>query len=152
MQKFKALFHFGVLVLAMGLPVQTAFSQTAPKITPVTELVITDTKVGAGAEAVAGKMVTVNYTGWLYTFNPAKKDHKGLQFDSSLKNGQPFTFPLGAGRVIKGWDQGVAGMKVGGQRTLTIPSELAYGARGAGRGVIPKNAALIFDVELLGVK
>jgi FKBP-type peptidyl-prolyl cis-trans isomerase len=91
----------------------------------------------------------VHYTGWLY--DPSKADGKGKKFDSSVDRGQPFGFPLGAGRVIAGWDKGVAGMKVGGKRTLVIPSEMGYGSRGAG-GVIPPNAALMFDVELLGVR
>jgi FKBP-type peptidyl-prolyl cis-trans isomerase FkpA len=107
----------------------------------VTELKIEDLNVGTGDEAVAGKQVTVHYTGWLTN---------GTKFDSSKDHGQPFTFPLGSGRVIKGWDQGVAGMKVGGQRKLTIPPSLGYGANGAG-GVIPPNATLVFEVELLGV-
>jgi len=100
-----------------------------------------DIMVGTGATAVAGKPVSVHYTGWLTD---------GKKFDSSLDRGQPFTFPLGGGKVIKGWDEGVAGMKVGGKRQLRIPPELGYGARGAG-GVIPPNATLIFDVELLDV-
>jgi FKBP-type peptidyl-prolyl cis-trans isomerase FkpA len=111
-------------------------------------LVKTDTVVGKGKQAVAGMTVVVNYTGWLYEAS-APKQH-GKQFDSSLGRG-PFSFPLGAGRVIKGWDEGVAGMNVGGKRTLVIPSELAYGERGAG-SVIPPNATLVFDVELLDVK
>ena len=111
-------------------------------------LVKTDTVVGKGKEAIAGKTVEVNYTGWLFEAK-AEKQH-GKQFDSSIGRG-PFSFPLGGGRVIKGWDEGVAGMKVGGKRTLVIPPELAYGARGAG-GVIPPNATLVFDVELLDVK
>jgi len=115
----------------------------------VTELIKTDTKMGTGAEAVAGHDVSVHYTGWLY--DDKAPDHKGRKFDSSRDRGQPFEFPLGAGHVIKGWDQGVAGMKVGGQRTLTIPPQLGYGARGAG-GVIPPNATLVFDVELLAVR
>jgi FKBP-type peptidyl-prolyl cis-trans isomerase FkpA len=106
-----------------------------------------DTVVGKGAVAVAGKTVTVNYTGWLYT-PKAPKQH-GMQFDSSIGR-EPFTFPLGGGQVIQGWDQGVAGMKVGGKRTLIIPAALGYGARGA--GPIPANANLIFEVELLEVK
>ena len=109
-------------------------------------LIYTDTETGTGAEAVAGKSVKVHYTGWLQ--EPGGQ--KGKKFDSSLDRGQPFGFRLGAGQVIKGWDEGVAGMKVGGKRTLIIPSELGYGARGAG-GVIPPNAILIFEVELLGV-
>ena len=111
-------------------------------------LTMIDHKIGDGAEAVAGKTVSVHYTGWL--FDPAAPDNKGKKFDSSRDRGQPLSFPLGAGRVIQGWDQGFAGMKVGGSRTLIIPPELGYGARGAG-GVIPPNATLIFDVELMGV-
>jgi FKBP-type peptidyl-prolyl cis-trans isomerase FkpA len=111
-------------------------------------LVKTDTVVGKGKEAMAGKTVEVHYTGWLH--DPAAKNNRGKQFDSSVGRG-PFSFPLGGGRVIKGWDEGVAGMKVGGKRTLVIPPELGYGARGAG-GVIPPNATLVFDVELLDVK
>ena len=113
----------------------------------VTELNKTDVKVGKGAESKAGQNVSVHYTGWLY--DKAAPDHKGRKFDSSRERG-PFDFPLGASRVIMGWDQGVQGMKVGGQRTLVIPANLGYGARGAG-GVIPPNATLLFDVELLGV-
>ena len=105
-----------------------------------------DSKAGNGAEAKAGQNVSVHYTGWLN-----EDGKKGKKFDSSVDRGTPFGFPLGAGRVIKGWDEGVAGMKIGGKRTLFIPSSLGYGARGAG-GAIPPNADLIFDVELLGVK
>ncbi len=112
------------------------------------DLVKTDTVVGKGKEAVAGRTVEVHYTGWL--FEAAAPKQRGKQFDSSVGRG-PFSFPLGAGRVIKGWDEGVAGMKVGGKRTLVIPPELGYGKRGAG-GVIPPDATLVFDVELLGVK
>jgi len=106
----------------------------------------TDNTTGTGTEATAGKKVSVHYTGWLYN-NGAK----GAKFDSSVDRGQPFQFTLGAHQVIAGWDEGVAGMKVGGKRTLIIPPELGYGARGAG-GVIPLNATLMFDVELLGVQ
>lgn len=109
-------------------------------------LVYSDEKVGTGTEATSGKLVSVHYTGWL---NDSGK--KGKKFDSSLDRGEPFQFPLGGGMVIKGWDEGVQGMKVGGKRTLKIPSALGYGARGAG-GAIPPNADLIFDVELLGVR
>ena len=115
----------------------------------MTELIKTDIKLGEGSQATAGHDVTVHYTGWLY--DEAAAGNKGKKFDSSRDRGQPFNFPLGAGHVIKGWDQGVEGMKVGGQRTLVIPANLGYGARGAG-GVIPPNATLVFDVELLGVK
>lgn len=109
---------------------------------------MTDIKVGSGAEAVAGANVTVHYTGWL--FDAATEGNKGRKFDSSRDRDDPFQFTLGVGQVIAGWDKGVAGMKVGGQRVLTIPPEDGYGARGAG-GVIPPNATLIFDVELLAV-
>jgi FKBP-type peptidyl-prolyl cis-trans isomerase len=115
----------------------------------ITSLQISNGKVGTGAEATAGKSVTVHYTGWLY--DPKTPDHRGQKFDSSKDHGEPFSFKLGAGQVIRGWDQGVAGMKVGGARTLVIPSELGYGARGAGSS-IPPNATLLFDVELLEVK
>ena len=105
-----------------------------------------DSVVGDGAEAKPGQSVTVHYTGWLYN-----DGQQGAKFDSSVDRRDPFVFPLGAGHVIKGWDEGVAGMKVGGKRTLVIPASLGYGARGAG-GVIPPNATLKFDVELLGVR
>lgn len=123
--------------------------KAAMEVSNVKEMMKTDVVVGEGAEATAGKNVSVHYTGWLY--DAAAPDHKGTKFDSSRDRGVAFDFPLGAGRVIKGWDLGVAGMKVGGQRTLVIPSDLAYGSRGAG-GVIPPNATLIFDVELLDVR
>jgi len=115
----------------------------------VTELQIVDQKPGAGAEAVSGKAVIVHYTGWLY--DAAAPDGHGTKFDSSLDRGTPFGFFLGGGKVIKGWDEGIIGMKVGGKRTLVIPPGKAYGERGAG-GVIPPNATLLFDVELLEVK
>jgi FKBP-type peptidyl-prolyl cis-trans isomerase FkpA len=111
-----------------------------PTTTP-TGLTIEDVVVGDGAAAAAGQQVKVHYTGWLTN---------GTKFDSSKDRNDPFVFPLGAGRVIKGWDEGVQGMKVGGKRKLTIPPALGYGARGAG-GVIPPNATLVFEVELLGV-
>lgn len=115
----------------------------------VTSLQISDATVGSGAEAKSGHTVTVHYTGWLY--DPKAADKHGKKFDSSKDHGEPFEFRLGAGQVIRGWDQGVAGMKIGGTRTLVIPSELGYGARGAG-GAIPPHATLVFDVELLGVR
>jgi len=115
----------------------------------ITELQSQDVQVGTGNDAAAGRDVTVHYTGWLY--DTAASDHKGSKFDSSRDRNEPFSFRLGAGQVIPGWDQGVAGMKVGGRRTLTIPPAMGYGARGAG-GVIPPNATLVFDVELLDVK
>jgi peptidylprolyl isomerase len=105
-----------------------------------------DTKEGTGSTPKTGQTCVMHYTGWLW-----EKGAKGKKFDSSLDRGQPFEFPLGQGRVIKGWDEGVATMKVGGKRTLLIPPALGYGARGAG-GVIPPNATLLFEVELIGVK
>jgi FKBP-type peptidyl-prolyl cis-trans isomerase len=115
----------------------------------VTELNKIDVKQGDGPEARPGKTVIVHYTGWLY--DPSVPDGHGKKFDSSVDRKEPFAFPLGAGRVIKGWDEGVAGMKTGGKRTLVIPPQMAYGERGAG-GVIPPNATLLFDVELIEVK
>jgi FKBP-type peptidyl-prolyl cis-trans isomerase FkpA len=107
-----------------------------------------DTTVGEGAEAQPGQHVKVHYTGWLY--DPTAANSRGRKFDSSKDRGQPFAFGLGQGQVIQGWDEGVQGMKVGGTRVLTIPAELGYGARGAG-GVIPPNATLVFEVDLLGI-
>lgn len=148
-------FIFVPLAVVLAAAVAT-ISGCSDSVTPaqvavggVTQLSLTDIVVGDGAEAIAGKKVSVHYTGWLY--DEASADNKGAKFDSSRDRGQPFEFPLGAGRVIKGWDQGVAGMKVGGQRSLIIPPALGYGSRGAG-GSIPPNASLIFDVELLGVR
>ncbi len=112
----------------------------------VDKLSMIDTRVGSGAEAKAGMKVTVQYTGWLY--DASAKDKHGTRFDSSRDHGEPFSFVLGAGNVIAGWDQGVVGMRVGGKRTLLIPASLGYGAAGAG-GDIPPNASLVFDVELL---
>jgi FKBP-type peptidyl-prolyl cis-trans isomerase FkpA len=125
-------------------------STTASKFgAKVTELQIIEQKAGTGADAMAGKAVVVHYTGWLY--DPTTADGHGKKFDSSLDRNIPFGFILGTGKVIKGWDEGVAGMKVGGKRTLVIPPQKAYGERGAG-GVIPPNATLVFDVELIEVK
>ena len=122
-----------------------AYAQTGSRMTNPSGLQIIDTTVGTGASP-AGKTAVVHYTGWLY-----ENGAKGKKFDSSVDRGQPFEFPVGAGRVIRGWDEGVATMKVGGKRTLIVPPDMGYGARGAG-GVIPPNATLMFDVELLGVK
>ncbi len=127
-------------------PSSTTMSKFGAK---VNELQIVDQKLGTGAEAVGGKAVIVNYTGWLY--DPAAADGHGAKFDSSLDRNVPFGFFLGAGKVIKGWDEGIIGMKVGGKRTLVIPPAKGYGERGAG-GVIPPNATLLFDVELIEVK
>ncbi|MDH4216587.1 MAG: FKBP-type peptidyl-prolyl cis-trans isomerase [Gallionella sp.] len=140
------------VLLTAGIFATTACSEqanTQKGTSTMTELIKTDNKLGEGDLATSGKLVLVHYTGWLY--DEAAPDHKGKKFDSSRDRSEPFNFPLGAGHVIKGWDQGVEGMKVGGQRTLVIPAQLGYGARGAG-GVIPPNATLVFDVELLAVK
>jgi FKBP-type peptidyl-prolyl cis-trans isomerase FkpA len=115
----------------------------------ITELQITDVVQGDGATASAGQQVVVHYTGWLY--DPGQPDSKGEKFDSSVDRGDPFVFPLGAGRVIRGWDEGFAGMQVGGKRILVIPPDMAYGERGAG-GVIPPNATLMFEVDLLDIQ
>ncbi len=115
-------------------------------ITTSTGLQYIDEVAGEGVEAKGGETAVVHYTGWLFN-----NREKGKKFDSSVDRGQPFKFPLGAGRVIAGWDQGVKGMKIGGKRTLILKPELGYGARGAG-GVIPPNAMLLFEVELLGLE
>ena len=117
--------------------------------TGITQLQKEDVKVGEGAEARKGRVVRVHYTGWLYDAKAA--DKRGNKFDSSKDSNEPFEFTLGAQEVIPGWDDGVAGMKVGGRRTLTIPPSMGYGARGV-PGAIPPNATLVFDVELLDVK
>jgi FKBP-type peptidyl-prolyl cis-trans isomerase FkpA len=140
---------FGLAALAPAVSAQST-SPISKQDAAVTELKKIDVKPGTGAEAVSGRPVMVHYTGWLY--DPAAAEGKGKKFDSSRDRGLPFGFFLGEGKVIKGWDQGVVGMKVGGQRTLIIPASLAYGERGAGGGLIPPNAPLIFDVELLEVK
>src|SRR5262249_40039491 len=124
-------------------PTPAAAQAAAATTTTPSGLKITDSKVGAGATPKPGQICVMHYTGWLY-----EGGAKGKKFDSSLDRGQPFEYPIGQRRVIAGWDEGVATMKVGGKRTLIIPPELGYGARGAG-GVIPPNATLIFDVELL---
>ena len=125
----------------------TASAQTTGKpMTTASGLQIVDSKVGTGATPRTGQTCVMHYTGWLY-----ENGAKGKKFDSSVDRGQPFEFPLGMRRVIAGWDEGIATMKVGGKRTLIIPAKLAYGDRGAA-GVIPPNATLLFEVELLGVK
>jgi peptidylprolyl isomerase len=116
-------------------------------VTTPSGLQIIDSKVGTGASPKAGQTCVMHYTGWLY-----ENGAKGKKFDSSVDRGKPFEFPIGAHQVIAGWDEGVATMKVGGKRTLIIPPELGYGARGAGGGLIPPNATLLFDVELLAIK
>lgn len=131
-----------LVALTFSLGVGGSMAEGNQEVTTPSGLKYVDQVVGTGEVAVAGKTVNVHYTGWL---------ENGKKFDSSVDRGQPFSFPLGAGRVIKGWDEGVQGMKIGGKRKLTIPSDLGYGSRGAG-GVIPPNATLIFDVELLGVR
>jgi FKBP-type peptidyl-prolyl cis-trans isomerase FkpA len=122
----------------------------APPVAPDPTVLVTDVVAGVGDEALPGMNLIVHYTGWLH--DPAAKDQRGRKFDSSRDRGQPLSFLLGAGRVIRGWEQGLPGMKVGGTRRLVIPPALAYGARGAGNGVIPPHATLVFDVELLAVE
>lgn len=150
MQRFqnarRALIAAAVFGFATAAISPAAAQVSGAKVTTSSGLQITDTVVGTGATPKTGQTCVMHYTGWLY-----ENGQKGKKFDSSVDRGQPFEFPIGTQRVIKGWDEGVATMKVGGKRTLIIPAELGYGARGAG-GVIPPNATLIFDVELLGVK
>ena len=130
-------------------PSAPASDTSTPPLPVVNKLEIAELQPGAGPEIVAGQKAVVQYTGWL--FETSAPDKKGKQFDSSKNTGQPFEFVIGAGQVIKGWDQGVVGMKVGGSRRLTIPPELGYGDAGAG-GVIPPGATLIFDVDLVAIK
>jgi peptidylprolyl isomerase len=133
-------------IVATGVTAMSEAADAQPVTTTPSGLKIIDLKVGAGPSPKPGQTCVMNYTGWLY-----ENGNKGKKFDSSLDRNQPFSFPIGQHQVIAGWDEGVATMKVGGKRTLIIPPELGYGARGAG-GVIPPNATLIFDVELLAVK
>lgn len=142
-----------MIALALGLgfgvglsTIEPASAQQGKAMTTSSGLQIIDTTVGTGASPKTGQTCVMHYTGWLY-----QDGKKGAKFDSSLDRGKPFEFKIGVGMVIKGWDEGVSTMKVGGKRTLIIPAELGYGARGAG-GVIPPNATLLFEVELLDVK
>lgn len=136
-------------VLLCGVLLAACTEPGPPPGGSVAELQRIDLKAGTGAVASSGDEVSVHYTGWLYDQNAP--DQRGQQFDSSRERGEPITFLLGAGRVIRGWDDGVAGMRVGGQRVLMIPASLGYGRKGAG-GVIPPNASLVFEVELVDVK
>lgn len=135
-----------IAATAAIVPVAAVAQTQGAKVTTLSGLQIIDGQAGTGATPKTGQTCVMHYTGWLY-----ENGQKTKKFDSSVDRGQPFEFPIGTGRVIKGWDEGVATMKVGGKRTLIIPPDLGYGARGAG-GVIPPNATLIFDVELLAVK
>jgi peptidylprolyl isomerase len=135
-----------LLALAAVAAFPVTPTRAQPVMTTASGLKIIDTQPGTGASPKTGQTCVMHYTGWLY-----ENGTKGKKFDSSVDRGEPFAFKIGVGQVIAGWDEGVATMKVGGKRTLIIPPELGYGARGAG-GVIPGNATLIFDVELLGIK
>ena len=139
-------FFIALLMATSALNTGTAFAAGKKMTTTASGLQYTDTVEGTGDQPKTGQICVMHYTGWLY-----EDGKKGAKFDSSVDRGQPFEFPIGAGRVIGGWDEGVASMKIGGKRTLIIPPALGYGARGAG-GVIPPNATLLFEVELLGVK
>ncbi|HEU0223993.1 MAG TPA: FKBP-type peptidyl-prolyl cis-trans isomerase [Steroidobacteraceae bacterium] len=142
------------LAAATLLLAAAAFAQDPPVPPPGSEaaeaLLVTDLVPGVGDEVFPGMIAIVHYAGWLY--DPAAPDLRGKPFDSSRERGQPFSFPVGAGRVIRGWDQGVPGMRVGGTRRLVIPPSLAYGARSIGNGLIPPNSTLLFEVELLAVE
>jgi FKBP-type peptidyl-prolyl cis-trans isomerase FkpA len=150
MIKFTTYISLALLLTVGTFSITACSKQDAPKTETgnMTELIKTDVKLGKGNLATPGKNVSVHYTGWLYDADAP--DHHGKKFDSSRDRNEPFEFTLGAGQVIQGWDQGVAGMQVGGERTLIIPPNMGYGARGAG-GAIPPNATLVFDVELLDV-
>ena len=136
-------------LLAAAVLVAGCSANTQESTVSTAQLKITELKPGTGPAIKTGQTAVVHYTGWLYVEDAP--DHKGRKFDSSLDRNDPFSFPVGGGQVIQGWDQGVAGMQVGGQRRLVIPAELGYGSRGAG-GVIPPNATLLFDVELLSIR
>ena len=149
-----------VLPLLIALTLATACSREPPEETtaeeakgppaPITELQRIDLHVAPGEGISQGQVAVVHYTGWLY--DPRAPENKGTKFDSSRDRGQPFRFVIGAGQVIRGWEEGVQGMRVGSQRRLIVPSDLAYGERGAGGGVIPPNATLVFDIELLAIE
>ena len=149
MSRIRSLCKAGLVVL-VGLVAGCGAKPGA--VTPasgVSSMQSIELKAGSGEPLAAGKVAVVQYTGWLY--EASAKDNKGKQFDSSRTGGQPFRFPVGTGQVIKGWDQGVAGMKVGESRRLIIPADLAYGDSGAG-GVIPPGATLVFDIDLIGIE
>jgi FKBP-type peptidyl-prolyl cis-trans isomerase FkpA len=141
-RKIGCLILAGLMAACSGKTAQTPMSAVGPMQT-------VELKAGTGEAVAAGKMAVVQYTGWLY--EAAAADHKGRQFDSSRSSGQPFRFAVGTGQVIKGWDQGVVGMKIGESRRLIIPADLAYGDSGAG-GVIPPGATLVFDIDLVGIE
>ena len=144
------IFIFPSAATVAQAPANAPDSQLSKMDANITKLEKIDTAVGTGAEAVKGKTAVVHYTGWLY--DPYAADKKGKKFDSSRDRNSPFSFPLGGGRVISGWDEGVVGMHVGGRRILIIPADMAYGKRGAGGGLIPPDATLMFDIELLDIK
>jgi FKBP-type peptidyl-prolyl cis-trans isomerase FkpA len=135
--------------LIVGLCAACSEKPAAPAASPINSLEIVDLQAGQGASIAAGQRAVVQYTGWLY--DASAPDKKGSEFDSSRRAGEPFRFTVGAGQVIRGWDQGVASMKIGGRRRLIIPADLAYGENGAG-GVIPPGATLVFEVELVGIE
>ena len=147
----KKLFVTIILLLSLGstFAIDITLEKTLKEENKMTEFTTIDSQLGEGREAEKGLTITVHYSGWIYDEN--EDDKKGNKFDSSKDRNEPFTFVLGVGQVIKGWDDGFAGMKIGGTRTIIIPSEMGYGSRGAG-SVIPPNADLIFDVELLGIQ
>ncbi len=148
MARNKFLMSLGAAMLA-GLSACGGKPAAVPPASAVTSMQSTQIKAGSGEAVTPGKIAVVQYTGWLY--EAAAKDNKGKEFDSSRNQGQPFRFPVGAGQVIKGWDQGVVGMKVGESRRLIIPPDMAYGDSGAG-GVIPPGATLVFDIDLVAIE
>ncbi len=149
MSKIKTLIQLSIIMFALTLLPQSAHAYKEHASTMDAQFQKIDREVGTGEEAIVGSTVNVHYTGWL--FDASAEDFKGQKFDSSHDRNSVFSFLLGSGRVIKGWDQGVMGMKVGGHRTLIIPPYMAYGSQGAGN-IIPPNAKLIFDVELVGIQ